>query len=323
MTIEDEPPQRRTVADVHIGRDDWLFLTGGSNRVLDQFGVQGFPRASLWKWRTLLSERVRRCARLGAVYAHAVAPEKLTIYHDATHDLPFDPKRAPALRLRRWLTGSRAARAWVDLVAPLRAARHDAPLYLRTDSHWTFEGCEIAYRAICAKLRVAPRDDIRARRVDTPEIYIGDLGSKLDPFRSQTLRSCRFETAAVRHSANGLIHHHEALGRIGDAHIGAHAVFRNADPKADPRRIVVFGDSYAHHAPNSPVSTLTPFLADTFREVHFLWSTSIDWSYLDTVRPDFVLGEIAERFMIEIPIRGFRIDLLADLALERKATTAP
>ena len=60
------------------------------------------------------------------------------------------------------------------------------------------------------------------------------------------------------------------------------------------------------------------FFADRFREVHFLWSTGIDWHYLEGVRPDFVLAEIAERFLIDLPPRGIRIERLAELARERK-----
>ena len=305
--------------DVHVGRDGWLFLTGGSNRVLEQFGWPGFPRRALWQWRTIIEARVRRCARLGATYAHAVAPEKLTVYHDAVDGLDCDPQRAPALRLRRWLTGSAGARAHVDLVGPLRAARWTAPLYRRTDSHWTHEGCVVAYRAILAHLGVAPRDDIEPRRVRETMRFSGDLATKLSPVRVEIAEGCRFESAARRVHTNGFLAHFEALGRPQDAHLGAHAVFRNDDPRADPRRLVVFGDSYCQHSSMNPIATLTPLLADTFAEVHFLWSTGIDWDYLAEHRPHFVLAEIAERFMIDLPPRGIRIDALAELAMARKA----
>ncbi|GJE56986.1 MULTISPECIES: alginate O-acetyltransferase AlgX-related protein [Methylobacterium] len=317
---QDAATPSSSAAEVHVGRDGWLFLTGGRNRVLDQFGRPGFSRRTLWRWRSHLAERVRRSARFGAAYLHVVAPEKLTIYHDAVDGLAFDPERAPALRLRRWLRGSAGAKALVDLVGPMRAARWEVPLYRRTDTHWTFAGCDLAYRTILARLDVAPRDDIAARRLQETFSYSGDLATKLTPMPVETVENCRFESAARRIHANGLLSHFEAAGRPMDAHIGAHAVFRNDDPEADPRRIVIFGDSYAQHSAMSPVATLTPFLADRFREVHFLWSTSMDWDYLAEVRPDVVIGEIAERFMIDAPARNMRIGALADLAMARKAS---
>lgn len=312
-------------ADVHEGRDGWLFLTGGTNRVLAQYRRPGVPRALLWRWRRIVADRVRRCARLGATYVHAVAPEKLTVYGDQAPDLALDPARAPVRRLARWLTASAGARAFVDLDAAFRAARggdlDGPPLYLRTDSHWTLHGSEVAYRAILSRMGVAPRDDFEARRTGGTTPFSGDLGRKVVPNRFESAPVTAFASQARRVHANALLTELEARGRGIDAHLGAHAVFRNDDPKVDPRRLVIFGDSFCQHTAHSPVATLTALMADTFREVHFLWSTSIDWHYLDAVRPDFVLGEIAERFMIDLPPRGFRIEGLAELARARKDVT--
>ena len=306
-----------------MGRDGWLFLIGGSNRVLAQYGRPGLSRRALWRWRGLIGARVRRCARLGARYLHAVAPEKLTVYPDRTDALAYEPGRAPALRLARWLRLSRGAGAWVDLVGAFRAARDGPPLYLRTDTHWTFEGCLVAYRALCAAMGAAPREDLIARRAAHEWPYAGDLGSKFEPARGETVRDTRFATAARRTYANPFLRALEEADRLGEAHLGSHAVFRNDEPGADPRCLVVFGDSFSQHHATAPVATLTAFLADTFREVHFLWSTAIDWAYLESVRPDLVLGEIAERFLIDVPPAGFRIERLAELAGERKRAAAP
>ncbi|MEH3117882.1 MAG: hypothetical protein PGN25_09880 [Methylorubrum populi] len=313
-------PAPDPAADVYEGRDGWLFLIRGNNRVLEQYGRPGVSRRTLWRWRRIVETRVRRCARLGATYLHALAPEKLTVYPERAEGLAFDPARAPALRLARWLTASPSARAWVDLAGAFRAARDGPPLYLRTDTHWTFEGCVLAYRTILSRMGVPPRDDWDVRRDRTEETFSGDLGRKFEPPRTERAAGTTLASGARRTHANGLLREMEALGRGGDAHLGTHAVFRNDDPLADPRRLVIFGDSFAQHTAHSPVATLTALFADTFREVHFLWSTGIDWHILEAVRPDFVLGEMAERFVIDVPPHGIRIERLADLARERKLT---
>ncbi len=305
--------------DVHVGRDGWLFLTGGTNSVLAQYGEPGVPRATLWRWRRILEARVRRCAGLGTRYAHVVAPEKLTICPQSCDGLAYDPERAPVLRLERWLRLSPARRHWIDLVRPFRARAAEVPLYCRTDSHWTFAGYRLAYGEICRHLGLAPRQDILQRRIGAPAPYAGDLGVKFDPIRSETVESCLFETAARRIHANGLVTAFEAEGRGQAAHIGAHVVYRNDAREADPRRLVLFADSYGHHTAAPHTGSLTPLLADTFREVHVLWSTSVDWGYIARVKPDFVVAEIAERFMIELPQTSFNIEKLADLALARKS----
>ncbi|MFC6390492.1 hypothetical protein ACFQDP_14285 [Methylorubrum zatmanii] len=304
--------------DVYEGRDGWLFLIRGNNRVLEQYGRPGVSRATLWRWRRMIETRARRCARLGAAYFHALAPEKLTVYPERAEGLAFDPARAPALRLARWLTASPGARAWIDLAGAFRAQTGGPPLYLRTDTHWTHQGCLLAYRTILSRMGVPPRDDLEARRDQTALSFSGDLGRKFTPHRLEAAEGTGIASEARRIHANSLLLDMEAMGRGGDAHLGTHAVFRNDDLRADPRRLVIFGDSYAQHTAHSPVATLTALFADRFREVHFLWSTGIDWHYLEQVRPDFVLCEMAERFVIDLPPQGIRIERLAELARERK-----
>ena len=67
---------------------------------------------------------------------------------------------------------------------------------------------------------------------------------------------------------------------------------------------MLFGDSYAHFTP----IMLTIMLAETFREVHFVWSASIDWGYVERARPDLVIVEIAERFMLRVPDDTFDLE---------------
>lgn len=90
-------------------------------------------------------------------------------------------------------------------------------------------------------------------------------------------------------------------------------IYRNDAAGTDPRRVVLFGDSYAHFAP----IMLTALIAETFAEVHFVWSSSLDWGYVERVRPDLVIGQVAERFMFELP--DDRFDLKA-YAAERFGT---
>jgi alginate O-acetyltransferase complex protein AlgJ len=42
-------------------------------------------------------------------------------------------------------------------------------------------------------------------------------------------------------------------------------------------------------------------LTRIFYDVHFFWSTSVDFGYIEEVRPDFIITEIAERFVKRFP----------------------
>ena len=308
-------------ADVHVGRDGWLFLVGGTNRVLAQYRRGPGAWRHDWAWRRLIERRALRCWRLGTRYLHVVVPEKLTVYDDRLDGLAVDTRGAPARRVARWLRLSPARRALVDLVEPLRAARGGEPLYLRTDSHWTAAGAEVAARAICRHLGAPARDDLLGDRPGerAPEVTIsGDLGSKLDPPACETLRPPVLPREAVRHAVNGLVAHYEARDRLPWLHTGALVVFRNESARADPRRIVLFGDSYAHFLWTLRTGMLTGLLAERFREVHFLWSPSIDWAYVRRVRPDVVIGEIAERFTAKLPGWAYDSAWLSEFLVRRE-----
>jgi hypothetical protein len=38
-------------------------------------------------------------------------------------------------------------------------------------------------------------------------------------------------------------------------------------------------------------------LAETAREVEFIWSSNLDWAYIKRAKPDIVIYELVERFM--------------------------
>ncbi|WP_246154624.1 alginate O-acetyltransferase AlgX-related protein [Methylobacterium oryzihabitans] len=305
-------------AMVHAGRDGWLFLVGGSNDVLGQYRHSWAAWRQTWGWRRLLARRARRFRQLGIAYRHLVVPEKLTVLDDRLDGLALDAAAAPAVRLRRALRLTPAAGCLVDLVGPLRAARETGDLYLRTDTHWSHDGCFVAYAALCRHLGTAPREDLRDGCAASEIEVCGDLGLKLRPWRWEALRVRAIRRDAVLSETNALVRDFEAAGRGLDLHLGARAVFRNPTPGADPRRLVVFGDSCAHFRWDVRTGMLTGLLAETFAEVHFLWSTGIDWDYVAAVRPDVVITEIAERFMAELPPFGYSHARLEETVRARK-----
>ncbi|WP_232630734.1 alginate O-acetyltransferase AlgX-related protein [Methylobacterium sp. Leaf118] len=292
---------------VHVGREGWLFLTAGSNNVVGQFSRSGFMRRRVRGWKRLVVERVRRCETLGARYLHVVVPEKLSVYdHRLAPGLRVAVRLSPALRLRRSLFWHRTARrACLDLVTAFRAARDERDLYHRTDSHWSFEGCDLAHRLICAAVGAEPGD--LSVEPDQWMERAGDLGDKFDPPVTESWPIRTLPMRAERVHASPIVQVREQAGRAETLHVGAHVIFRNRAEGVDPRRVVLFGDSYSHFAP----ILLTAHLTQSFAEVHFLWSSSLDWGYLERVRPDIVIGQMAERFMFRVPDDRFDLEAYA------------
>lgn len=290
-------------AFIHEGRDGWLFLTAGSNNVIGQFSDTPLMKQRLSNWKALLIARSRRCEGLGTTYRHLIVPEKLTVYDHELRDLEIDQSLSPARRLRQSLAWHPLRRTCLDLVTAFRERCREEDLYFRTDSHWTFAGRMVAYRVLCQSLAAAPQEDLPERSFEE-QIFQGDLGGQMVPPQSEPARFYNLQRDAVRHFASPIVEKREADNAISTLHVGAHVIYRNDAPTADPRRLVLFGDSYSHFAP----SMLMIMLAETFREVHFVWSTSIDWRYVERTLPDILVTQIAERFMFQVPDDSFDLE---------------
>lgn len=317
---EPSPTATAEPTHVHEGREGWLFLTAGSNNVIGQYKSNRLTGAFLGAWARLVAAREARCRAMATRYLHVIVPEKLTVYDHKLDGLRVAVRLSPARRLRRrLLLHPRARRTCLDTVGLFRGRRDQEDLFYRTDSHWSFAGCRLAYRAICAAWGVPPREDFTERTSHDTE-HLGDLGVKLDPPRSEPARHYALLRDARRIYASPIVVAREAAGAAASLHVGAHVIYRNETPGTDPRRIVMFGDSYSHFAP----IMLTVMLAETFREVHFIWSSSVDWVYVERVRPDLMLTQVAERFMHRVPDDTFDVEVYADerYGEELRAATA-
>ncbi len=128
-------------SEVHVGRDGWLFLVGGRNRAASLYRRNPIIWWRLKRWRRLIERRAAHCSRLNIRFLQVVAPEKLTILSHYCAEWIVDPELSPAVRLGSLLAQSPARSAYLDLVRPLRSAATSADVYLRTDSHWNYQGC--------------------------------------------------------------------------------------------------------------------------------------------------------------------------------------
>ena len=299
-----------TSVEVHIGKRDWLFLLQGTNNVSSQYVRSPEAQFLLIHWRLVVAQRERRLRALGIPYKHILMPEKITIYDHLLDGLRIDWRLSPAFRLLhedayytlfplrrlnlvnyirrnlRWRT------TLIDLIAPMRQQRDMQNLFYRTDSHLSFAGRLLAYREICRAIGAEPVRDFEERPATYHAGWAGDLGMAFDPPRYEGTMLHDLQRDAVRVYASPIVEHRERRGLSGTLHTGAHVIYRNARA-TDPRRVMLFGDSYANFAPIG----LTIMLAETFREVHFIWSTQLDYDHIAQVRPDLVLTEMSERFV--------------------------
>lgn len=297
---------------VHVGRDGWLFLATGSNHVLDLYAnPSAFTAEMALEWRDLLLTRQERFASMGAEYLHLPAPEKLTVMHryfdGEIENIQGSPIHQMASRYGKELD------FFVNPLPYFDRQIDNVSVYWKTDTHWSFWGCYSAYQLLCARLGVEANRDLVSYPFQEGNVLF-DLGAKLgEPVREKG-RFYQLSRNSVRRYANPLVRYKEESGKLNEAslHVGSHVIFDNDSPDAIDKTVVLFGDSFSEYRPH----LLTGMLAETFREVHFIWNACMDYEYVAMAGADIVISELAERFMTRLPednldIHAFAKDRLA------------
>jgi alginate O-acetyltransferase complex protein AlgJ len=301
------PPGTRSEDGIAIvGHEGWLFLCGGTNANLGQYvGAVEMEPGWLEDWREVVRRREDAATELGASTALLVVPDKLAVYEE---HYPEDLTRVGPRPIERLL-----AVAELPIVYPLAelraAAAAGTDVYLRTDTHLTFPGNELLFSSVAAALEVEGVPDFGALPLRSYPIA-GDLGAKFDP----EIVGIVSEPNSLRNAVIVEDNREEIESVAG--HIGTRRVFRN-DEAPDQRVAVVFGDSFGFSA--AYYQGLSWFMAQVFREVHFIWVPfGWDSDYVRDVGAEAVLVQGAERFVARVPHVEVDVPSLAEETLRRK-----
>lgn len=265
------------------GVDGFLFIGDGGNRWETQYA--GPPPPESWKaaWTEVLVARQAEAAARRVPLWNLVIPEKQVIYPEKRWPEGAPDGRARPLRRLAALAGPDARLLYGE--AALLACKADGPACLRHDSHWTASGCLAVLRQLIAA--AAPEVD-----VDATAFTLVRAGEPLDlaaHFLEPNPPQERLRLTAP-HPRAWDNRHYERTGQ----HTGSR--YRLANPEAaDPRRVVLFGDSYAY------AEGLAAALSALFAEVTCVWSKSVLWDVVDERRAQLVVWESAERFLASLP----------------------
>jgi hypothetical protein len=239
------------VPKVMLGRDGWLYFLGEDARALDRHfrGTAPFDAAP----EAVASEFARRhdaLAARGIAYVVVVVPDKFSVYPEHLPGWVVRAAQTPLDRVSAAVSAQRRVR-FLDLRAPLVAAKDGTPVYYLTDSHWNVRGAAIGYDALMREVQAAlpgrvagivpvalPDYDPRTDR------YSGDLANMLglprhfrEPDRASfwkllqvALCAAPRRTSVVRRDRGVGVRPRGAAGRVGAARL-------DGDPaRADARR---------------------------------------------------------------------------------------
>jgi len=277
--------------NVLIGRQPWLFFLGEDGRSVDR-NYRGLLPVSDGELKAVAAELKRRqqfLASRGIPFIVTIVPDKFTIY--AEH-LPVWMVKAdaptPLERLIRMIEADGSLR-FVDLRAPLVAAKAHERVYYATDSHWNMLGAAIGYDAIMREVQralpsgrlptIAPA--VLPPYVPGVDVYSGDLAINigLPP---------RYREPDFAPIVKIFVGPWPACGKRVDA--GADEGFEiYACARPGLPRAVMYRDSMA--------IPLIPLLSENFSRIVYVSSARLDPALVLREKPDVVIEQMVERAM--------------------------
>ena len=221
----------------------------------------------MFKLRNLRSEA------MGFKYLFSVIPNKECVY---AKKLPEGISLSDCRPVFNVLS---AAEGHVRTCYPIKILQEKAmveDVYIRGDTHWNHRGAFYAYREMMTSAGIQAIDE---QEIEFTEVEVdGDLTSKLGE-RTKTLRGkIRDQTF-------------KCLENNNVPNIGHRVVYENS--KETLPSCVLFRDSFS--------TQLLDVYAQTFRRLVCLWQPNLDYSIIEEEKPDFVLSQQAERFLVSCP----------------------
>jgi alginate O-acetyltransferase complex protein AlgJ len=250
---------------------DHLFIAGDTNKINEQHqGLVNITDEVKTAWTEIVLGREDRLRRSGCDFVFVLAPDKQTIYR---HILP-DTYR---FRQSDFLSSINCV---VDPAPILSTISKLIDVYPHTDSHWNHLGALLTTQLI----QTSRRSSMPELSIDwTEPMRPGDLGNKFTPPEHSKFLSARIRSKAAMIYDN-LIPNNGRI-RIFSKDLGS------ARPSVS--KLVMVGDSFSYN--------LVHFLKEMFDVVCHVHAFSVDYRLIDKIKPDLVIAEITERFLLRAP----------------------
>jgi len=252
---------------VIVGKDDFLFF---NDTTADYIGASPMTDEEIDRAAEALQKIYALARENGAAFLFVMAPNKNTVYGDK---LPARYVRSeePSNADRLYAALDRLAVPYLDLRPVLIEGAAETLVYHKRDTHWNGAGAKLAFERLAEHFGV-PMPDLSERGPVTDTKFEGDLDALLFPGKTM------YDTD-VTYDFEGLFVFTTAYSTPMDLVITARS--------GGEGKLLMFRDSFAN--------AWIPYAASAFREIRMERVTPYRTEFLASMKPDYVVVEIAER----------------------------
>ena len=138
---------------VVIGSDNWYFYDG-DRAIYDYLGKIKHTDRQLLKTSRLLEERKTWLDSLGIEYLFLPIPNKEPIYEEhLPYKIRINRGKSKYEQIIEYTKEHSTFRNFIDVQQLMLNHKTEQPLYLKTDSHWNYNGAYLVYREIIKRLQ--------------------------------------------------------------------------------------------------------------------------------------------------------------------------
>ena len=294
---------------VEIGDNGFLYLADEGNLSLEASRTPEFA-VKMPEYAKKLKTVSDKLSERGIDYVFMVAPGKPSVYpeyiassshrvEDTLGDVFYDYMTANSDIKVIWPK---------EKLINAKSNKEGQSVFLKTDTHWTTYGRNIAYRDITDRLNEWGYEDIRPADAEfyVPEDkFYGDLSEMMGPVKLNGDRLAEqdyTEWEPVSVNAEEIVsgeRYAEFQRLLSEKNIYNPElcnIYHNEN--APGLNVLIFGDSMIRVC-------MMPELAESFSDLTFVWSYVPDMDIIDLIKPDLVISEYGER---ELAIRLTDVD---------------
>lgn len=265
------------------GKDDWLFLYGGTNGYCDAYHLpEQTANSEVAGWIEGLSQYQKLCAKYNATFLPVIIPNKATILNGQyPKDLGAGITPILGLLLNRF-------NSILCPVRELKSRHHAEAIFRRNDSHLTEYGNLLFVKEILQGLAINEDGMLLPGELN----YVnnnGDLGHRFDPPITE-------KVARINFHSNLSFEMVEIAPPIG-AHTGL-AYETTCASAPIKKRLLVFGNSFFDRPHGW---SMAPYFCRLFSNVRFHWESGAYEDHISEYGPDYVIFQTCERFLSAQP----------------------
>ncbi|WP_155988054.1 hypothetical protein [Brevundimonas sp. EAKA] len=275
-----------------VGRRGHIFLLDGTNHLIDQYLADAADpqiESTANEWIACLTQRNKILKEKGIEFRQIIIPEKSTVLSDL-YPVDISGPTAQFSSIERKLENIDGGEFYVPVREYLTDHEDRALTYSTVDTHFSPMGCYLTHKVIMASLGVTVGPVPFTRRV----VAMGDVGSR---FPAAHLCSADYYPD-LGHMEGGIVDPKRIELVEGARQIGTRIVYANPGAPVQ-KKVVAFANSFFELG--FEANRISWWMSRWFSEFHFIWSPEVDFDYVERVKPNIVIAQTIERFLVRAP----------------------